>query len=249
MDSAERLRSALQDAAVGATSALGAADELCRACVELLDVDGAAISLMHERASRGTFGSSGILSRRLDDFQFTFGEGPCLDAVADRCPILVPDLAAPTERRWPAYTAAVLEAGVRAVFALPVSLGATPVGAIDFFCLAPGTLGTDRLAGGLQAAELAALPLLDLIGAAASWTTDDDTQISRPQVASLERIEVYQATGMIMTQLDVGAPEALVRLRAHAFAHNMTAAEVARQVVERALTFHNDGTDTRDITR
>lgn len=243
MDSVQQLRSALEDATAGSTSPLGAADDLCRACVELLDVDGAAISVTHEGSTRGTFGSSGELSRRLDEFQFTYGEGPCLDAVAGRSPVLVPDLAAPTERRWPAFTGAVLAAGVRAVFALPVSISTTAVGAMDLFRLRPGSLDKAGLDGSLQAAELAALPLLNLMTSASTWSTEEDEQVTRPELASLERVEVYQATGMIMAQLDVSVPEALVRLRAYAFAHDTTAANVAWEVVERRLRFHRDGVE------
>ena len=39
------LRAALATAMAGAETALGAADLLCRACVRLLEVDGASISL------------------------------------------------------------------------------------------------------------------------------------------------------------------------------------------------------------
>lgn len=50
---------------------------------------------------QGTFGSSGELSRTLDELPFTYGQGPCLDAVAQRWPILAPDLDGPGENRWP----------------------------------------------------------------------------------------------------------------------------------------------------
>jgi len=52
------LREELGAAMAGAPSALAAADQLCVACVEVLDVDGAAISMVHRGTSRGTFGSS-----------------------------------------------------------------------------------------------------------------------------------------------------------------------------------------------
>ena len=81
MAARERLKAELRAALAGSGGALSAANRLCQACVELLEVDGAAVSLMHEGSSQGTFGSSGELSRRLDELQFTFGEGPCLDAV------------------------------------------------------------------------------------------------------------------------------------------------------------------------
>jgi hypothetical protein len=227
----------LGTAMAAAGTGLAAANALCIACVELLPVSGAAISLMFEGASRGTFGSSGELSRRLDELQFTYGEGPCLDAVAGDCPVLVADLAADGATRWPAFTDAVLQAGVRAVFALPVSIAAVPVGAIDFFCREPGALDPQRLEVGLRAAELAALPLLDLMGAACDWTDLADGGTGWPELASLERVEVYQATGMIVAQLDINPAEALVRLRAYAFAHSQTASEVAWSVVNRQLSF------------
>jgi AmiR/NasT family two-component response regulator len=51
---------------------------------------------------------------------------------------------------------------------------------------------------------------------------------------------VYHATGMIMVQLGVSAEEALLRLRARAFAQGRSAAEVARAVVDRSLDLRDD---------
>lgn len=235
MDRNERLRGDLGAAMDGAGGALTAADRLCQACVEVLQVDGASISLLHEGASRGTFGSSGELSRRLDELQFTFGEGPCLDAVQAGSPILVPDLSDPAELRWPAFRGALLDEGVHAVFALPVAIAASRVGALDLYRNERGWMTPEALAGGLLAAELAALPLLDLMTADVDWEHAGQGEDAWEQLASLERVEVYQATGMIMGALDVGPAEALVRLRAHAFAHGMTASEVAWAVVDRRL--------------
>lgn len=104
----------------------------------------------------------------------------------------------------------------------------------------PGSLGDDALAGGLIAAELAALPLLDLMGADVDWRAAGEGGDGWSQLASLERVEVYQATGMIMAELDVGSTEALLRLRAHAFAHGLTASEVAWTIVERRLILTAD---------
>ncbi len=234
------LRASLGAAVGGGDPGLSTADRLCHACVELLDVDGAAISLMHDGVTQGTFGSSGELSRRLDEFQFTFGEGPCLEAVSQARPVLVADLRDPRERRWPAYAGAVLECGVRAVYALPVLVSTSYVGALDLFRNKPGPLTGDGLVGGLLAAELAALPLLDLMSADVALAPDGEGEHGWDQLASLQRVEVYQATGMVMGQLNVGSAEALVRLRAHAFAHDLTASEVAWAIVERRLRFDAD---------
>ncbi len=237
--SSERVRSGL-GAAVAAESGLAAADGLCRACVRLLGVDGAAVSVVRDGVSTGTFGSSGALSRRLDELQFTFGEGPCLDAVRDGRPALVPDLTLTTETPWPVFAGAVMAVGVRAVFALPVVLAGAPIGALDLFRHTPGPLGGENLAGGLFAARLATLPLLDLAGGDLEGEAAGDSGEGTREFASLERVEVYQATGMIMAQCDVDPAEALVRLRAYAFAHDLTASEAAWRVVQRQVALDDD---------
>jgi len=144
--------------------------------------------------------------------------------------VLVADLEHPAQRRWPAFTGALLEAGVRAVFALPVRVSRNST----------GSLSGQALDGGLLAAELAALPLLDLMSGDLDWSLDRDPAAAGrsgwEQLASLERVEVYQATGMIMGELDVDPTEALVRLRGQAFARGMTASELALAVVERRLS-------------
>jgi hypothetical protein len=240
MNGPDRLCADLGAAIRGAGSASGAADRLCLACVDLLAVDGAAISLTHEGSTRGTFGSSGELSRRLDELQFTFDEGPCLDAVHHGSPVLVSNLSDVAEQRWPSFRGALLGAGVKAVFALPVRIASDRVGALDLFRREPGSLAAESMTGGLLAAQLAAVPLLDLMTA-----TDDSDDVGQgddgwEQLASLERTEVYQATGMIIGALDVGPTEALVRLRAYALSHGMTASEVAWGIVERRLALDSD---------
>jgi hypothetical protein len=236
MDAVERLQGDFRSAMQGASTALVAADRLCHACVDLLEVDGAAVSLMRGGDSTyGTFGSSGDLSRRLDELQFTFGEGPCLDSVRQAEPVLVADLDDPAEVRWPAFREAVLEEGVRAVFALPVALTSAPVGALDLYSEQRGPLAGDRLAGGLLAARLAAGTLNALLSADVDWAAagEGEKQEDWSQLASLERVEVYQATGMILGAYDVGPDEALVLLRAYAYARGVTAREVALAIVER----------------
>lgn len=239
MFSSERLRAGFSVAMEGARPGLASADRLCRACVDLLEVDGAAISLMHAGATRGTFGSSGELSRRLDEFQFTFGEGPCLDSVANGIPVIVQDFHDPAEVRWPAFAGAVRGTGVRAVYALPVAVNTVVVGALDLFRTRPGELSGAPLTGALLAARLAVVPLLDLMSADVDWPAVAAGE-AWSQLESLERVEVYQATGMLMGQLGTGPTEALVRLRAHAYTHGLTSSEVAWAIVDRRLRLGPD---------
>ena len=240
MDSAERWRADFGIVFEGADRGLSVADRLCHACVDLLQVDGAAVSLLHDGATQGTFGSSCALSRQLDEFQFTFGEGPCLDAVGQGAPVLVADLTNPVASRWPAFTDAVLGQGVQAVFALPISLIATPIGALALFRYEPGAVTPDALAGGLLAAELATLPLLDLMTADVDWDSAAQGGSGWEELASLERVEVYQATGMVMEAFGLGSTDALVRLRAHAYASGRAVGELAIAIVERRFPLDDD---------
>jgi len=240
-----RLRDALGEAVTGASSPLAAADRLCAECVRLLDVDGASISLIAGGTMAGMFGSSGQLSRTLDELQFTYGQGPCMDAVAQRQPILAPDLNDSGEDRWPALTQALLGHGIHAIFALPVAVASTSVGALDLYRRSSGPLDSDAMTAGTWAAGLAALPLLDLMTSDTDWQKAADGQGSWDQLASLERVEVYQATGMIVAALDVTPADALVRLRAHAISHSLTASDVAYQILNRRLVLErDDGHDT-----
>ena len=51
------------------------------------------------------------------------------------------------------------------------------------------------------------------------------------------RVEVHQATGMVVAQLQISATIALARLRAHAFVHQRLPIDVCRDVVARRLVF------------
>ena len=93
-----------------------------------------------------------------------------------------------------------------------------------------------------HAAELAAFPLLDLMTADVTWSSAGEGPGGSDwtRLGSLERVEVYQATGMIMDQLDVGPGEALARLRARSFATNRTASSLAWDVIRRVLSFDDN---------
>ena len=222
-------------AAVESHRGTAAADRLCELCVELLDVDAAAISLIFDGTNSGTLGVSSAAARTFDEVQFTVGEGPCLQSVADRGPVLVPDLGEPGQVQWPMYTPVLLELDVRSVHALPIVLAGEYLGALDLFRHRTGPLSADQLVGALAAAALAELPLLDLLAEDLQETARDPDSTAWAELNSMFRVEVNQATGMLVGQLDVDPGEALVRLRAHAYATGRSATAVARDILDRRL--------------
>jgi hypothetical protein len=229
------VRGIIEDVLVAGERGAPAADRLCVACLPLLGVDAAAISLIDEGQSRGTFGASDAAARLLDSLQFSAGEGPCLEASRTMAPVLVPDLFAQDEPRWPSFKDAAERAGVRAVFALPIRVGRIGLGALDLFRSVAGPLSTAQLTDALMVADAAAQILLDLVDESSVLVGRGDPLAQWAQVASLSRVEVYQATGMLMAQLDLSPVAALIRLRAYAFANELTASEVAQLVTSRHL--------------
>ncbi|BBX43897.1 GAF and ANTAR domain-containing protein [Mycobacterium simiae] len=222
-------------AAVHGRRGVEAADQLCEACVVLLDVDAAAISLVFDGASSATLGSSGASARMYDELQFTLGEGPCLDSVTGRIPVLVVDLADPEEMRWPAYGPAMLSHRIRGVTAIPIVVAGEFVGAFDLFRARPGPLLDDDLAAAAAAAEIAGVPVLDLMEGDLQAAVADPSSNAWAELNTLSRAEVSQATGMLVAQLEVEPAEALVRLRAHAYATGRSASDVARDILDRRL--------------
>jgi len=227
-------------AAVDGQRGLAAADSICEACVTLFSIDAAAISLIFAGVTSGTLGSSGASARMYDELQFTFGEGPCLDSVASRNPVLVADLANANDVRWPAYSPAMLEHQIRGIFAIPVVLAGEYVGALDLFRTKPGELHADHLAGAIVAAELAGIPLLDLMDSDLQAAVNEPDSDAWAELNALSRTEVSQATGMLVAQLGVEPAEALVRLRAHAYATSRSATDVARDILDRRLRLDAD---------
>ncbi|MFC9250239.1 GAF and ANTAR domain-containing protein [Amycolatopsis thailandensis] len=172
--------------------------------------------------------SSDEASARLDDEQFTFGEGPVVDAIDTGAPVLCSAL--DVTARWPGFTAAALKRDVHAVFAFPVMLGAITIGALMCHRRAAGSMN--------NAAMTKALALADSLTPALLTSPDDSAEEVWSQ--QLHRAEVHQATGMISVFLDVSLVEALSRLRAYSLSQDRPIAEVARDIVARRLRLPRD---------
>jgi hypothetical protein len=213
----------------------GALRRLCRTAVGVLDVSGVSISLMDQAGSVGLAAASDRNSEFVGELTFSLGEGPCLDAVADRRPVLAPDLARGSASRWPGYVSAAGGYGVAAVFSFPLQVGAARLGALEVYRDQPGSLSASDLTDAFTFAEIATDLLLDGQHRAA----DGEAPVGL-ETAMESHIEVHQAQGMVMIQLGVGLAEALSRLRAHAYAQDRRLTEVAGDIVARRLTLERD---------
>jgi hypothetical protein len=180
-----------------------------------------------------TWGRGGTTAA-LEEAGFTLGEGPGRDCEAAGMPVLVADLAGALTR-WPAFAPAAMDLGVRAVFALPLRIGAISVGTLLAHRATAGALHNGQLVDALALADTLAVLLLRRGTHESAHVLEGREPRPGWAGSSTHRVEVHQATGMISVQLGVSLAEALVRLRAYAYANDRPLHEVAADVVARRL--------------
>ncbi|MFI9175498.1 GAF and ANTAR domain-containing protein [Streptomyces lincolnensis] len=220
---------------------LGEVSDPARACAQVLGAEGVALSLLlgAGRTTEPLWCQPG-LSARFEELQFTLGEGPGPDAVRSGSPVVEPDLDRVRPERWPVLLPAARELGVHGVCCFPLGIGAIRVGVLTMLC------DGDRRLSEQQFADATVLTAA-LTGAILNGDHRDGLNVDVPGLgvlperpSGLHRAVVHQATGMISVQLDVSMTEALLRLRAHAYAGDRPLGEVAADVVARRLRFDND---------
>ena len=205
---------------------------LCEVAAEITSMTGTGIMLMSGRMARGSLCSSDRVSSKIEDLQFTLGEGPCVEAYNEAWPVTEPDLADPDLARWPAFTPLALEARARAVFGFPMETGRVRLGALNLSRDQPGPLTPEQHADSLVMADVAARAVVAMQASAPDGALPAELE----SLASLQAV-VHQASGMVSAQLGVSVNESLVRLRVFAFSHDSSLYDVAKEVVGRRLRF------------
>ena len=203
---------------------------LCEVSADVLAMTGAGIMLMSGDTQRGSVCSSNDVSALIEDLQYTLGEGPCVDSYRQHRPVLEPDLANPATARWLAFTPPAVAAGAQAIFGFPVQVGTIRLGALNLYRDRPGALSDDQHADALVMAGVAARTVL-----AAQAKAPPAELAAELEAGGNFRFVVHQASGMVAAQLEIGVGEALVRLRAYAFANDRLLSDVAEDVVVRRL--------------
>jgi hypothetical protein len=197
--------------------------------LDLLPITGVAISVFDQNRRASLIQATDSTSARLEQMQFDLGEGPSIDAYTTASLVLVPDLA--TADRWPGFLRSAADETVGAIFAFPLMLGAAGTGTVTCYRTDPGGLDAELAGIGTSLCRAIAGPAFRRAIVLADEESPD-------REAPFEtRREIHQATGMVLTQLDISATDALSRLRAYAFSSGSTVQEIAHDVVSRRLNF------------
>lgn len=198
---------------------------LLRSCCAATGVDGAGISIVTRDGTQEPLYATDDVATEIERLQLTLGEGPCVDSSSSGSAVLVPDLADRGDAvadRWPTFREGATRLGAQAIFAFPIRFGAIALGAVDLYRRSPGPLSESQLGS--------ALASVDGVGLAVLEAPDQYDDHGAPGIPSMV---VHQAAGMVMAQVDSTIEEAMVRLRARAFAEGRTVNELAADVVNR----------------
>jgi hypothetical protein len=224
-------------------------------------VDGASVASTRADDAVELLWRSGDTAARLSNLQFTIGEGPAVQASRLGRPVLVGDLhdvggwasgglGQPGSLQWPALMEGAERLGVRSVFALPLQIGVSKMGVLELYRSERGELDDQQLAQALRLSDAVGYAMLSHAALRRTLQGDDSSEkvwtpsamrtrkgSSDPDATSateLLRAVMHQATGMLSVQLVIPLDEALVRLRAFAFAQNRSIMDVSRDIVHHA---------------
>ena len=198
---------------------------LCEVAAEFMALDGAGIALISESDVLMSLCTSNNAAGALMDLEITLGEGPAVDASRGDANGDI-NLLGTTASTWETYRPEAAALGARAVFGFPVRLGAIRFGALSLFRTAPGPLDDQQDSDAYLMASVIGRAILAI---QANGSQED--LVGELNGASMLDFRVHQAAGMLAVQGSMSVRDALVFLRAHAFAVGCQLSELAGRVV------------------
>jgi len=163
------------------------------------------------------YGTSDLIYK-LDALQEEFGEGPCISAAVDELIVRTDDFA--QEQRWPRYSPAMVDLGVRSGLSFKLYTGATTAGALNLFSLRPHAFnGESEAIGAVLAAHAASAIIASRHG-------------EQLEAALNTRDTIGQAKGVIMERFKVDAVRAFDMLRELSQTSNTRLIDIAQRVID-----------------
>lgn len=202
---------------------------LVEVCVDLLDVDAAGLVLTDENGDLQLVASTSEQAQLVEVIQLSAGAGPCVDCFRQQHAVTVGDIARDGDA-WPVFQTAALQQGFHAVFATPMRLRGTVLGALNLFSKRAGE-PTDQDALIAQAlADIATIGILQERSIRETHVLNEQLQ------RALEsRVLIEQAKGVLAAVGSLDMDQSFTALRNYARSENLTLRDVALQVTSRAL--------------
>ena len=193
--------------------------DVTREVLELIPgADTAGILFVGKAGKFESVAGTSELPHQLDELQMRYDEGPCLEAAVDDLIVRTDDFA--HETRWPRYSAAATELGVRSGLSFKLYTASQTAGALNLFSMRPHAFGPrDETIGAVLAAH----------AAAAILASRHSEQL---QSALSTRDRIGQAKGIIMERYNIDDVAAFDMLRRLSQDTNTKLADIAERVIE-----------------
>lgn len=203
---------------------------LAAGCVRVLPIQGAGISLLD--GLRVPLGASDATAQAAERLQTTVGEGPCLSVGSIDSPVTAN--ARQLARRWPAFHDRLVNStSIRSIASLPLAMGATLLGAIDFYWTTDYGVADLPLAQAQQLAGYIAASLLDAPVQENYAGVLEPIWLAARSVR--QRMRVWQAVGLVSAVFEVSQDDGLALLRAVAFSLDSTLDDVSGDLLSGRL--------------
>lgn len=200
---------------------------VCGRVAEALEVGVCVVIASRSVSTRHRVHATDQVAAWLDDRQYVLGQGPIVDVLTTRAPILIPDTDEPqVSIRWSAFAQEIAGRPVRAVFVFPLLVGDAMLGTAQLHRAQPRRL---------TPVQVAALP--GFIAELVTAVLDDHTGTQPDASGDDESDHIAMAVGMVAVQLGTSLPNALAQLRGTAYADNRPLADIAHDVLERRLHY------------
>jgi GAF domain-containing protein len=197
--------------------------------VDLLGVSAAGVMLVSPHGDLRLVASSSETMRVLELLELQSQEGPCLDAFRTGETTEQENLRAGSGR-WPTFSAAALEAGFQSIFAIPLRLRDTTIGALNLFSVDMVPMEERDVIVARAFADLATISVLRH-----RVTTEARVLNGQLSTALTSRIVIEQAKGVIAERADIDLVEAFARLRGFARGHRLLLTDVAQTAIDGTL--------------
>ncbi|MFI7210846.1 GAF and ANTAR domain-containing protein [Micromonospora maritima] len=167
------------------------------------------------------------LARDLDEWQYRYERGPCLDAAASAASVSLPDLA--VEERWPDWAAHARAAGIGSSLSVGLPIQEAVTGALNMYAESPHAFDSAAIRSAENFAAYAAVALAN------AHLYDSAATLARQmQEAMRSRAVIEQAKGIIMGERRCSADEAFALLSKLSQDSNRKVREVAEALVANA---------------
>lgn len=186
--------------------------------------DGAGVTWVVE-GKPTTVTAAGDFVRRIDEIQYALNEGPCLEAYESQELVLTENLE--DEQRWPRFTPAALQHGLRGLVAAPLTVGGSRLGALNIYALQARVLDETTMETAALFAEQASIVLAN----AEAFTRAQATAVTLGH-ALTSRSTIDMAKGIVMARESCGPDEAFEILRQMSQTQHRKLREVAQDLID-----------------